>query len=74
MVPYPAQSPLQNASGINMDDKMQQFQMILGNNDDTSIINRSYNIQVCIDWNLIKAAGRWTIGGKTEVIKDAIYS
>lgn len=29
--PYPAQSPLQNASGINMDDKMQQFQMILGN-------------------------------------------
>lgn len=28
---YASQSPLQNASCINMDDKMQQFQMILGN-------------------------------------------
>ena len=51
------------------------FITILGNVDDaTSVKDVSYNIQVCMDWNIIGAGGNWTISGKTEIIKDAIFS
>lgn len=46
------------------------------NNSHPLVKDRIYNIQVCVNWNFpfLDLNGTWTINGRTDIIKDSVYS